>query len=126
MVKVIKEKVPTESLEAQWLIRWVKLKKLPVAHIANEGKRSLSQGRLLKAQGLSKGFPDFFLPIVNKNFHGLFIELKRRKGSVTTKEQIFWLSLLNNAGYCASLCKGWNEARKLIEWYISDDDRPFL
>lgn len=42
----------------------------------------LSIGQAVKAKrcGEKRGFPDIFLPVARKGFHGLAIELKKKKG----------------------------------------------
>ena len=72
----------------------------------------------LKAEGLTKGIPDLFIPKVTDIFAGCFIEMKRTKGSVTTAEQIAWIKYLNDEGYYAKICKGSGEAIKIIREYI--------
>ena len=45
------------------------------------------QWKKAKRQGMPKGFPDINLPIVCYPWSGLYIELKRVKGGVVSKEQ---------------------------------------
>lgn len=112
--------VPTEDEEQESLFRWAAfasakypfLKRL--VHIPNEGKRSTGYGAKLKRMGLMKGFPDIFLPFMSGSKGGLFIELKRSKGGRVTPEQEEWIASLNEAGYTAVVCLGWDEARKAI------------
>ena len=112
--------VPTEDEEQESLFRWAAfasakypyLKRL--MHIPNEGKRSYTTGARLKRMGLSKGFPDLFLPLMKNGKGGLFIELKRSKGGRVTPEQEEWIASLNEEGYTAVVCRGWDEARKAI------------
>jgi hypothetical protein len=49
---------------------------------------------------------------------GLFLELKRRKGGVTSPEQRDWIARLGAAGYDVRVCRGWDEARRAIEDYL--------
>ena len=39
-------------------------------------------GAKAKQSGMKKGFPDLFLPVARKGFHGLFIELKRDENKI--------------------------------------------
>lgn len=117
--------VPTESAEQQTLFRWAKLneKRHPelqlLFHIPNEGKRSYATGNRMRSEGLKKGVPDLFLPIPKGRFHGLFIEMKRIKGSVISSEQKAWIRALNAVGYKAVVAYGWEEASKDIEEYLA-------
>jgi hypothetical protein len=73
--------------------------------------RSWNQKRKNKAMGVRKGVPD--LMIVAKNTL-LFIELKRLKGGVTSKEQKRFITHLNSTGAVAVVCKGAEEAKTAI------------
>lgn len=116
--------VPTESEEQQALFRWASWKRIQepelclLYHIPNEGKRSKSQGSRLKREGLNKGMPDICLPVPHGKYSSLYIELKRSKGTTATKEQKEKIELLNKYGCYARVCRGWEEAAKVIEWYI--------
>lgn len=117
--------VPTESNEQQTLFewanrhqgRWPELKML--YHIPNEGKRSQRTGARLKAEGLKSGVPDICLPVARGGHHGLYIELKRRKNSKVTKEQLEWIADLVAQGYVAAVCRGCDEAISLITRYLT-------
>jgi hypothetical protein len=93
--------------------------------IPNGGERNIIVASNLKAEGCKSGVPDMFLPVARGNWHGLFIELKRRagKGKVAgtpSDEQLKWISDLQDQGYGAVVCVGWESARdtliKYLEW----------
>jgi hypothetical protein len=109
---------PTESSEQKTLVRWARLHKLFIIHIANEGKRSPRSGASLRDMGMSAGFPDLFLPYPRGEFHGLFIEMKRINGHGPTKNQDLWLKNLNTLGYYACVSYGWEEAAREITNYM--------
>ena len=68
-----------------------------------------------KAMGVRKGFPDYTLIINRKCFH---IEMKRQQGGQTTKEQKVWIDKLCDAGQDVYICKGRDEALKVIQRYL--------
>lgn len=117
--------VPTESNEQKTLFEWAKRMeyKWPelslMYHIPNEGKRSRVTGARMKAEGLRNGVPDICLPVARGGSHGLYIELKRRKGAKITKEQLEWVERLAAEGYVAAVCLGCDEAISLITRYMS-------
>ena len=117
MVK--KSYVPTEAEEQFIVVDFCRLYRIRIVHIPNEGKRTAWTGRQLGQLGLSKGFPDLFIPTANKGYHGMLIELKRTKGSKTTEEQLEWITYLNNSGYYAVICKGADSAIHEIKKYFS-------
>lgn len=78
------------------------------------------QANKLIAEGLKKGFPDLQLLIPAGSYHGLFIELKRAKKSLSkiSKEQKEWIERLNKQGYQAKVCYGADEAIETIKGYL--------
>lgn len=118
--------VPTESEEQQALFDWASklYRRYPelalLYHIPNEGKRSKATGARLKKEGMKKGVPDIHLPVAKGEYHSLYIELKRRKGSSTTEAQNTWLQLLGKYGNKAVRCYGWEEAAKVIVEYLEE------
>ena len=87
--------------------------------IPNGGQRHIRVAAKLKAEGVRRGVPDMFLPVPLKDWHGLFIELKKEKGR-PTPEQVEWVDYLNAMGYCAVICRGFDEARVAITKYMTE------
>jgi len=67
-----------------------------------------------KAMGLRPGLPDLFIILKNKPF---FIEMKRKKGGVTSDSQKDWIDALLKANIPAYICNGFEEAKKIIDLY---------
>ena len=85
--------------------------------IPNAAKRSIRLAAYMKAEGLSAGVPDLFLPVPSMGAHGLFIELKTAKGKVTERQDE-WLEALREQGYRAEVCRGHREAIDCIAGYL--------
>jgi hypothetical protein len=66
-----------------------------------------------------KGFPDIFIYEPRGTFHGLAIEMKRVKGGKIEPEQIEWKEQLRNRGYASYICKGSEDAIKVIDEYFN-------
>lgn len=119
-----KKIVPLESEEQKALFEWAALMegKHPELHllfaIPNGGLRHKATAGRLKAEGVKSGVPDICLPVARKGFHALYIELKRVKGGRASAEQSTWIEALNEQGYFAEVCHGWDSARRVIEWYL--------
>lgn len=114
--------IPTEHQEHFALMSWVRTQPRihdVLIHIPNEGKRDPRLGNKLKRMGMRAGVFDFFIPIPTSLYHGLWIELKRRKGSKISKEQMEWSHKMKSLQYCACFAYGWEEARELILLYLS-------
>lgn len=120
--------VPLESDEQTWLFKWAQdmaaLKWPELAlmyHIPNGGSRNKVEAARLKAQGVKKGVPDVFLPVPRGGYHGLYIEMKRQKGSVVSQEQKEYIAALRAQGYRVEVCKGFHAAADVIEEYMNEN-----
>lgn len=117
---------PTEAQEQTAVFNWaaVMVRRWPelrlLHHIPNGGSRNAREAHNLRMQGVKAGIPDIFLPVARGGWHGLYIEMKRRKGGRLSDEQAAMLEALREQGYCAWVCKGANDAIDLITEYLSD------
>lgn len=87
-------------------------------HIPNGGSRNRIEAANLKRQGVKAGVPDLFLPVARGNYHGLFIEMKYGKNKPTAAQRK-WSTALNEQGYLAVVCYGFEAARRAIENYLN-------
>lgn len=119
--------IPTEHAEQCTLVSWfnrsyphLKIFAIPNgAHLAGTIKQRAKQVQRLKREGMVAGVPDLMIPAAFSGYHGLFIEMKRAKGSSTSEEQKDWLKFLTDQGYKAVVCKGWEEAKEVIIGYTA-------
>lgn len=86
--------------------------------VPNGGYRPPKTAAILKATGVKSGVPDICLPVPRGEYHGLYIELKRRKGGALSANQRIWLNALTEQGHMAVCCKGADEAIRTIERYL--------
>lgn len=106
------------------LVSWANLSvgkysELKLLFAINNGLRlTIGAAMKCKKSGTKKGVPDLFLPVPRKYFHGLFIEMKKIKGT-TSKEQDEFIQCLIDNGYEAKVCYGFEEAKNVIEEYLS-------
>lgn len=117
--------VPTEYSEQVELFKWARLVKTPLGPLSNymfaipnEGKRSHQTAARLKAQGLRPGIPDVMIALPMNGKPGLFIEMKRQKGSKVSDNQKRWLDRLSRAGYVTAVALGFEQAREIVERYL--------
>ena len=116
---------PTEHDEQVALMQWAEYAK--AAHpeldllyaIANGGKRHVKTALSLQAEGVKKGVLDLHLPVPRGTFHGLYIEMKRRKGGALSPEQKEFRDKVERQGYRTYVCKGWESARDAILEYLA-------
>ena len=95
--------------------QWPDLKN--VFAIPNAGKRSFGAANYYKAEGLESGVPDVFVAIPTENYHGLFIEFKRRGGNISSA-QLSWLRRLGDMKYHVAVCFSGNEALIVVARYL--------
>lgn len=114
----------TEAQEQTSLFEWASLqqRKFPelnmLYHIPNGGSRNKIEAARLKAEGVKAGVPDLCLPVACGKYHGLYIELKRKKGGRISEKQSAWIDALGKRGYKAVVCHGWEEAARSILEYL--------
>jgi hypothetical protein len=125
-----KNACPTEYDEQSAVIRWRDMMvaagehRLKLLHGDASGVRvGIGAALKMKRQGAVRGWPDLMLPIVKRDsggvlYHGLFIELKRRRGGVVSLEQVNVQTWLRAEGYCVHVCRGAEEAIAVIKEYL--------
>lgn len=89
-------RTPTEHEEQREYVRWFRqtYPEVRIMAIPNGGARSQATAGRLKAEGVSPGVPDLFIPA-----WGLWVEMKRAKGGKVSPEQKEWHQYLANCGY---------------------------
>lgn len=106
------------------LIAWWKLQhkafQLPefaLFAVPNGGARTAATGAMLKREGVRKGVPDLLLAVPNKQYHGMFIEMKAGKNGETPEQKQF-LDYAESTGYVACVSNSWDDAKFKIENYL--------
>lgn len=128
----MKEPIPTESQEQQALFQWVAIAERQhpelrlLYAVPNGGYRNKVTAATLKSEGVKSGVPDMCLPVARGPYHGLYIELKRRKGGKISDTQTEWIQALRAHKYSAVVCYGWTEARQEIERYLAMPERSTM
>lgn len=101
-------------------LKW--LYAVPNGFFASSGQKGK-----MKAEGLKDGVPDIVFPYPKwgeNKYAGLYIEMKReiyrhRQNGGCSEDQMTWLAYLNEVGYKAVVCYGWEEARDQIIGYLN-------
>ena len=92
-----------------------------LVHVPNGGYRKGREGAKLKRMGVQAGYPDLILDIPKGGYHGLRIELKKPKGSVTRDNQKERIAALIDEGYYAEVCKGFQDTTQTIKRYMAGE-----
>lgn len=110
-LKSLKIPVPTESAEQIAFVAWMRLQHPAhrIIAIPNGGLRNIITAARLKREGTTAGIPDLMIPSLK-----LFIEMKRKKGGTVSPEQAGWIEYLRGCGYRAEVCRGFDEAKKVV------------
>lgn len=111
--------VPKEDQEQAKLCTWMTKKGIWFFAVPNGGSRVLAEAVKLKRCGVKPGVPDLVVPIPSGSYHGLFLELKRVKGSKVSDAQILWLDFLRRKGYYADIAYGADEGIDIVTKYLA-------
>ena len=87
-------------------------------HIPNGGFRNAKEAKNLKTQGVRPGVPDLFLAKPSKQYHGMWIEVKRKGGKLSNCQKE-WLILLEKQGYYTCVIYSLDEAIDKIVKYLT-------
>ena len=111
------DQVPTEHFEQRELVRWFRQTwpGVRIFAIPNGGQRSIAAAGRLKAEGVSSGVPDLFIPA-----WGLWIEMKRIKGGSVSAEQKDWMAYLESVKYWCIVGKGADDAKAKISAFFNE------
>lgn len=114
---VLTEKLPSEHWEQCQVVSWFRRKYGPVRIFAipNGGWRSKATAMKLKAEGVSSGVPDLFVPEFN-----LWIEMKRVRGGRLSPDQHNWIAYLTEIGNTVLVCHGHEHAIEQIDAFMAE------
>jgi hypothetical protein len=105
----------TEHEEQRELVQWFRRSFLVrIFAIPNGGARSAGTGARLKAEGVSAGVPDLFVPAWN-----LWIEMKNEKGGTISASQRDWIEYLEGIGHTVIMGNGKEDAMDKVNKFIS-------
>lgn len=98
--------------------KWPELRWLHA--IPNGGLRDKITAARMKAEGAREGVPDICLPLRNRAYCGLYLEMKRRsyRASDVKPAQREWHDWLSSQGYYSRIAGGYQNAIEVIEYYL--------
>ena len=118
----------SESTEQQAVIQWFRIQypKYRLIAIPNGqligGRNKFALEKKYKAEGMTPGVSDLFLCVPRNGYGGLWIEMKARgkTASSLSPDQRIWLSDMEKIGYRAVMAAGFDEAKIIIEDYLTE------
>lgn len=132
LARTKKKRRDEESQHQRALVEWAKLASFPrqipgvrpgerigdyLFAVPNGGARSKATAGILKAEGVKAGVWDLMMPLPVGGKHGLWIEMKAGKNTLTP-EQKAWREKMTALGYECAVCWNWEAAREAILAYI--------
>ena len=110
--------IPSEFQEQVTLVQWLEIMGFKYTSIPNSTyTKSIQQKIKNKQSGLRPGLPDLVIAIPQVGV--VWIELKRTKLGRVSDVQQDWIDTLNACpGNQAYVCKGFEEAKKVLEQYV--------
>jgi len=87
--------------------------------IPNGGSRNIIEAVKIKKTGGKAGVFDLFLMIPSEIYHGLFIEMKSKKGRLSEKQKEFQ-KRAETKDYCTFVAYSWIEAKDKILDYLQN------
>lgn len=122
---------PEYDLQVQ-IVEYLKIQYPEIMFRSDLGGIRLNQGQWTKVKKIQngRGWPDLFIAEPRGGYAGLFLELKAAFGDLYTnqgqlretrriKEQHQILTALTEKGYRAVFVAGFDEARRIIDDYLS-------
>lgn len=109
---------PYEAHDQALLCQYMDAKRILYFAVPNDGERSYAMSQKAAATGLKAGVPDLCIPQPRAPYHGLYIELKRKRGGVVSESQQWWIDALRGQSYRAEVCCGYDAAVKVLEDYF--------
>ena len=108
--------ITSEYEEQKCVVHYLELKHIKFTAIPNSTYTNIGQRVRNKQSGLRPGLPDLFM-IINNN--GIFIEMKKKKGGILSKEQEEWINEINKCKCLnAYVCHGFEEAKSIIDQHL--------
>ena len=119
----------SESAEQKAFFRWWHLMQASRWYnvvcfaVPNGGARDAITGARMKQEGVLAGVPDIFLARSACGRHGMFIEMKTKRGRISERQRDLF-PLLEAAGYAVVVARGWKEAADAVEMYLDGRWEP--
>jgi len=115
-----KNRSPEHDLQVA-CVKWFRL---AYAHkiifaIPNGGKRNIGTAMKLRAEGVLAGTPDLFIPEANNGYHGLFIEMKAGKGTLSDNQKVI-IPMLIEKGYQVEVVRSAEEFIEVVNSYLKN------
>ena len=86
--------------------------------VPNGGARNAATGRILKLEGVVAGVADLILPVPNKHYHSLCVEMKTEEGKQSPSQRE-WQEKVESVGNKYVICRSLEQFIVEVEDYIN-------
>lgn len=104
-------------------VRWFKYQYPNIAHalfaVPNGGRRDVTTGAKLKAEGALAGVSDLILLKSNDKYGALLIEMKTQKGKQSQYQKQWEIDITKHNEYKYIVCRSFEEFQKEVNEYLS-------
>ncbi|MDR1340113.1 MAG: VRR-NUC domain-containing protein [Prevotellaceae bacterium] len=117
--KVPKSRRHDESRIQQAAVKWFRYQYpgMLLYAIPNGGARSGTEASIMKGEGVLAGVADLFLSVPAAEYHGLYIEMKTKKGRQSLSQEAFQKEA-ERFGYKYAVCRSLDEFMETINNYL--------
>jgi len=106
----------SEHVEQREFVSWFrKTYKAKIIAIPNGGQRNIVTAARLKAEGVTPGVPDLFVPEWL-----LWIEMKKKSGGSVSASQLEWHNYLKSINQSVIVCRGYEDAQCQVENFAKE------
>jgi len=130
------EYLNSEHLQQAALIDWTNQPEIKERHpllqwlyaVPNGGDRAMAVAVKMKAEGVKKGVPDLFLPVMQQldklhkgsGYHGFYIEMKYGQGKLSPEQESFLEFVEIQGRFKVGIFYCWHDARDALIEYLED------
>lgn len=86
--------------------------------IPNGAYCGVRQARKLKAEGMTKGYPDLCIPMARHGYNHLYIEMKNGKKGVLSDDQKSIIAFLESQGSKCIVCRSFDDFTNAVNAYL--------
>lgn len=91
------------------------------AQFGRDRKMAVIQANRLKAEGLTPGICDLFLPFAARGYHGFYVEMKAPgKIREVRPGQADFMAYAESVGYLCQVHDSAQSAIEALQWYLGD------
>jgi len=87
------------------------------AYLQGSPLQRAKRWKYMEAEGAQSGVVDLFLAVPNKDYHGLFIEMKVKPNTVSN-DQLEFMHIVSAQGYATIVCYSFEKFVHVIEMYL--------